>query len=96
MWIDREMPVNVIARLGIVGAPAIRPDLRVSQGALSCPQDDAQRLVIDDEWQTGHGSSFWQDGCHAGYMCNVFNDNQLLNNAEWPSGHSDTFDCVSE
>jgi hypothetical protein len=54
VWVDGEPLVHVIPGLGVIGAPAVRPDARRPREALSCAQDDADWLVIEDERKTGH------------------------------------------
>ena len=54
MWIDGEPRVHVVPRLGVIGAPAVRPDARRPRETLSRTQDDADGLVVEDERKTGH------------------------------------------
>ena len=55
MWIDWEPLMHVVPGLGIIGAPAVRPDARWPRETLSRAQDDADRLVIEDKRKTSHG-----------------------------------------
>jgi hypothetical protein len=55
MWIDREPLMHVVPGLGIIGAPAVRPDARRPRETLSCAQNDADGLVIQDKRKTSHG-----------------------------------------
>ncbi len=54
MWVDGQPLVDVISRLGVIGAPAVRPDARRPHETLARAQDDADWLVIEDEGKTGH------------------------------------------
>jgi hypothetical protein len=54
MRIDRQPLVDVVAGLGIIGAPAVRPDARRPRETLSRAQDDADWFVVEDERKTGH------------------------------------------
>jgi hypothetical protein len=54
MWVDGEPLVHVITGLGVIRAPAVRPDARRPREALSRAQDDPDWLVIEDERKTGH------------------------------------------
>ena len=64
MWVDGEPLVHVVPGLGIIGAPAVRPDARWPCETLSCAQDDADWLVVDHEGETGHARSLRQLGGH--------------------------------
>jgi len=46
--------MDVIPRIGVVIAPAIRPDPGWPQLALAGSQDDAERLVVEYQGQTRH------------------------------------------
>ena len=54
MWIDGEPLVHVVPGLGVIGAPAVRPDARRPHETLSRAQDDADWLVVEYERKTGH------------------------------------------
>jgi hypothetical protein len=52
--IDRQTLMDVISGVGVVIAPAIRPDPRRPQLALAGSQDDAERFVVEYQGQTRH------------------------------------------
>ncbi len=54
MWIDGESLVHVVPGLGVIGAPAVRPNTGRARETLSRAQDDADWLVTEDERKTGH------------------------------------------
>jgi hypothetical protein len=54
MWVDREPLVHMVPGLGVIGAPAVRPDARRARETLARAQDDADWLVVEDERKTGH------------------------------------------
>jgi hypothetical protein len=54
MWVDGKPLMHVVPGLGVIGAPAVRPDACRPREALSRAQDDADWLVIEDERKTGH------------------------------------------
>ena len=54
MWIDGEPLMHVGSGLGVIGAPAVRPDARRPRETLSRAQDDADWLTVEDERKTGH------------------------------------------
>jgi hypothetical protein len=54
MWVDGEPLVHVVPGLGVIGAPAVRPDARRPRETLARAQDNADWLVIEDERKTGH------------------------------------------
>ena len=49
-----EMPMRVVARFPLVREPAISPDLRRAQRLLPSAQDDADRLVVENQREAGH------------------------------------------
>jgi hypothetical protein len=54
MGIDGQPLVDVISRLGVVGAPAVRPDTGRARQTLSGAEDDADWFVVEYERKTGH------------------------------------------
>jgi hypothetical protein len=54
MWVDGEPLVHMVSGLGVIGAPAVRPDARRPRETLAGAQDDADWLVVEDERKTGH------------------------------------------
>lgn len=46
--------VHVIARFGVVGAPTVGPDTSWSCHALTGAENDADRLVVENERKTRH------------------------------------------
>ena len=56
MRIHGQALVDVIPRLGIVGAPTVRPDTGRARHALAGAQNDTERLVVDEQWETGHAA----------------------------------------
>jgi hypothetical protein len=52
--IYRQQLVNVIARIRIVGAPAVGPDSGRAKPPLAGAQDDAEWFVVENEWQARH------------------------------------------
>ena len=54
MGIDGEPLVHMVPGLGVIGAPAVRPDARRPRETLSRAQNDADWLVVEDERKTGH------------------------------------------
>lgn len=54
MGIDGQPLVDVISGLGVVGAPAVRPDAGRARQTLSRAEDDADWFVVEHERKTGH------------------------------------------
>jgi hypothetical protein len=54
VWVHRQALMDVIARIGVVIAPAISPNARRPELSLSGSQDDAERLVVEYQGQTRH------------------------------------------
>jgi hypothetical protein len=54
MGIDRQPLVDVISRLGVVGAPAVGPNTGRARQTLSRAENDADGFVVEDERKTGH------------------------------------------
>jgi len=44
----RQVPVRVVLRLRLVGAPAVRPDLRWPEQLPTGAQYDAERLIVEN------------------------------------------------
>ena len=56
MGIDGQPLVDVISRLGVVGAPAVRPNAGRARQTLSRSENDADGFVVEYERKTGHAS----------------------------------------
>jgi hypothetical protein len=56
MGIDGQPLVDVISRLGVVGAPAVRPNTGRARQTLSRAENDANGFVAEYERKTGHAS----------------------------------------
>jgi hypothetical protein len=54
MGIDGQPLVDVISRLGVVGAPAVRPNTGRAHQTLSRAENDADWFVLKHERKTGH------------------------------------------
>jgi len=72
MGIDGQPLVDVISRLGVVGAPAVRPNTGRARQTLSGAENDADWFIVEDERKTGHASCKGKAGAKPSITVNDF------------------------
>ena len=90
MRVDGQSLVHVVSRIGIIGAPAVRPDACRSGKMLAGAQDDPDRFVVEDERKTGHGPHLGQLEGHNHDCCKSLQCKILHLLSKTINRHSDT------
>jgi hypothetical protein len=96
--------MDVISRIGVIIAPAIRPDPGRPELALPGSEDDPEGFVVEYQWQTRHTAplqvvrSFTSkaiDGPLPRLSQRIY-PQRVTDIGETAIHYSDTFTCVSE